>query len=257
MDHCDASTHASRRSRIFSGYPFLAPLLAFSIFLSLGCQPDESPLRSENESLRKQLTKQESMIISLEDGNKVMQQQIDLLNRELREAKQQAERAEAERKALATKLEAQLAENRKLSTEAQRILAKQALLAQTLRVADKGGESEELPQPLAAVSRAAEEALARNGYVVRVSVRTDQKAVFVTERKISAPASLEHAGFRNQYFLMMQAVPSNGTRLTVKAEFEKMAQGNRVIASGPEEVSEIERRLITEIGKVLSGPGKV
>ena len=230
-------------------------LLLCVLAAAAGCQADESPLKSENESLRKQLSKQESMILSLEDGNKVMQQQIDLLNRELREAKQQAERKETERQELANKLESQLAENRKLAMETQRLGAKQAKLAQALRIVEKGGESEEFAQPLVAVGKAVEDALARNGYLVRVSVKTDQRGVFVTERKISAPVSLEHSGFRNQYIVLMQPANGKGTRLTVKAEFERMAQGNRVITSGPEETSEIERRLIAEVGRVLAGAG--
>ena len=49
-----------------------------------GCKPDDSPFKADNESLRKQLAKQESVVTSLQDGNIVMQQQIDLLNQELR-----------------------------------------------------------------------------------------------------------------------------------------------------------------------------
>ena len=48
----------------------------------LGCPPENSPLQSENQRLKKQLAKQESVIVSLQEGNKVMQQQIDLLNQE-------------------------------------------------------------------------------------------------------------------------------------------------------------------------------
>src|SRR5262245_20332973 len=52
-----------------------------------GCKPDDSPFRAENDTLKKQLTRQESLVTSLQDGNKVMQQQIDLLNQEIRDAK--------------------------------------------------------------------------------------------------------------------------------------------------------------------------
>ena len=41
------------------------------------------------------------MVTSLQDGNKVMQQQIDLLNQELRDAKKSAESAKAEAKSSA------------------------------------------------------------------------------------------------------------------------------------------------------------
>ena len=63
-------------------------VIALCVFAS-GCKPDDSPFKAENESLRKQLAKQESVVTSLQDGNKVMHQQIDLLNQELRDARNQ------------------------------------------------------------------------------------------------------------------------------------------------------------------------
>ena len=243
----------------------LAPLFSLAVLSwCVGCTPDESPFRQENENLRKQLAKQESLLTSLQDGNKVMQQQIDLLNQELRDAKKQAEHAQAEAKTLQTeaktlgvKLDAQLAEAKKLSGEIQRTAAKAAQVTESIRVEEKGSQTEDLPRPLPAVGKAAEEALARNGYRIRVTVKTDQKAVFVTERKISTPTSLETAGSRNQYIVSLQALPSNVTRLSVKAEFERVAQGGRVLAVDGEEIAEIERRLIAEIGKAVSSPSKL
>jgi hypothetical protein len=227
-------------------------LIAISLFFSGGCQPDDSPLKSENENLRKELVKQESLIVSLQDGNKVMQQQIDLLNHELREAKEQVERVMTERTALTARLDAQEGKNRKLAADAQRVAERVAQLGQALQVNEKDAASEELSQPLSAVLKAAEEALAQHGYAVRVSIKTDQKAVYVTDRKVSPPASLEVPGFRNQYVISVQALTGGSTRLSVKAEFERMAQGNRVLAAGPDETGEIERRLIAEIGKSLT-----
>ena len=232
-------------------------LLITTALMAPACNQNESPLKEENERLRKQVTKQESVVVSLQDGNKVMQQQIDLLNRELRDAKKETERADAERRGIAAMLGAKVEENKKLTAEVQRTAAMKAQASQSLRVEDKGGQSEDFPRPLAMVFKAAEEALARNGYSVRVSVKTDQKAVYVTERKISAPASLEVPGFRNQYLLSLQALPSNGTRLSIKAEFEKMAQGGKVLPAGPEEKAEIERRLINEINKALASPNRL
>jgi hypothetical protein len=201
---------------------------------------------------------------SLQDGNKVMQQQIDLLNQELRDARKQTEHAQtevktlqAETKALGTKLESQLAESKKLSGEIQRTAAKAAQATDNIRIEEKGSQVEDLPRPLAVVGKAAEEALARNGYHVKVSVKTDQKAIFVTERKSSTPASLEMSGFRNQYVVSLQALPSNVTRLSVKADFEKLVQGGRVLPVNAEETAEIERRLIAEIGKTVSSPSKL
>jgi len=243
----------------------LAPLFSLAVLSwCVGCAPDESPFRQENENLRKQLAKQESVMNSLQDGNKVMQQQIDLLNQELRDAKKQAEHAQAEAKALqaearalGTKLDSQLAKSKKLSGEIQRTAAKAAQATDNIRVEEKGSQVEDLPRPLAAVGKAAEEALARNGYRVKVSVKTDQKTIYVTERKVTTPTSLETSGSRNQYLVSLQALPSNVTRLSVKADFERLAQGGRILAVDAEETAEIERRLIAEIGKAVASPSKL
>lgn len=243
----------------------LAPLFSLAILSwCVGCAPDESPFRQENESLRKQLAKQESVLNSLQDGNKVMQQQIDLLNQELRDAKKQAEHAQAEAKALqaeaktlGTKLDSTLAESKKLSGEIQRTAAKAAQATDNIRIDEKGSQVEDLPRPLAAVGKAAEEALAKNGYRVKVSVKTDQKTIYVTERKVTTPTSLETSGSRNQYVVSLQAMPSNVTRLSVKADFERLAQGGRILAVDAEETAEIERRLIAEIGKAVASPSKL
>ncbi len=45
--------------------------------------------------------------------------------------------------------------------------------------------------------------------------------------------------------------------LRVRADFEKIAQGNRVLHAGAEETADIERRLIAEISKALAASGKV
>ena len=213
-------------------------------------------MNEENERLREQVAKQESMVSSIQDGNKFLQEQTRVLTQEVREAKKEAVRLEAERKAAATKLEAQLLENRKLSRDNQQITAKKGQAEQILRVEDKGSQSEELPRSLVAVCKAVEQALERNGYSVRVSMKTDQRAVYVTDRKVSTPTSLELPGFRNQYLVSIQSLPSNHARLSVKAEFEKIGQGGRVVIAGNEEIAEIERRLIGEIQQALT-PGKV
>lgn len=46
------------------------------------------------------------------------------------------------------------------------------------------------------------------------------------------------------------------TRLSVKADFEKLAQGGRILSVSPEETAEIERRFIGEINKALAAPSK-
>ena len=128
-------------------------------FLTSSCKPDDSPFKAENESLRKQLAKQESVVTSLQDGNKVMQQQIDLLNQELRDAKKAAESAKAEAKAAADNLAIQAAQAKKLSADFQKTAAAQA--AQNIHVEEKGTQTEDIPRPLSTVARITEEALSR------------------------------------------------------------------------------------------------
>jgi uncharacterized membrane protein len=219
-----------------------------------GCKPDDSPYKAENESLRKQLSKQESVVNSLQDGNKVMHQQIDLLNQELRDAKQSAESAKAEAKSAADNLAIQTAQAKKLSADVQKTAAAHA--AQSIHVEEKGAQTEDIPRPLSTVAKMVEESLSRNGYHFKVSIKTDQKAVYVTERKVSPPISLEVPGSRNQYVLSLHALPSNITKLNVKADFEKLAQGGRILSVSAEEISEIERSLIREINKALASPSK-
>jgi hypothetical protein len=269
--------------------------------MTSGCKPDESPLKAENDQLRKQVAKQESVMASIQEGTKVMQQQIDLLNRELREAKKEADRAEAqrkeiaqqletegqalggkieaerkalahqldvdrkaftvkldnERKSLLSKVEAEAAEKQKLVMEVKRLTDLNLRSIPTVRVEEKGGQSAELPQPLTSVSKAVEEVLARIGYTIKASLKTDQRAVYVTERKVAPPASIEVSGFRNEYLLSLHSLPTNGTRIVVKADFEKLAQGGKTpAAAAADEIAEIERRLISEIGKAAGSPGK-
>lgn len=219
-----------------------------------GCAPDDSPFRAENDALKKQITKQESLLGSLQDGNKVMQQQIDLLNQELRDARHTTESAKTETKQLTEQLELQLAQTKRMSAEVQRTTAAQA--AQSLNIDEKGAQIDTLPRPMTTVAKAIEETLTRNGYQLRVSAKTDQRTAYVTTRKVSTPTSLEVAGFRNQYVISLQALPANITKLSVKAEFEKLAQGGRILTVSAEETSEIERRLIGEINKALEAPSK-
>ena len=108
-----------------------APMLL--LLAASACKPDDAPLKAENETLRKQLARQESVLNSLQDGTKVMQQQIDLLNQELRDAKKETQRAHdetervrAEAKEATLKFEAQVAQTKKLSAEVQRTAAAQA-----------------------------------------------------------------------------------------------------------------------------------
>jgi len=233
----------------------IALIIALPALLVLSaCKPDDSPFRTENDALKKQVARQESLVTSLQDGNKVMQQQIDLLNQEIRDAKKAADSAKAEAKDAAEQREQQLVQARKLTADIKKTAIEQA--AQSIHIDQKGAQFEDLPRPLNTVTKTVEEALARNGYQVRVSIKADHKAVIVTERKISNPVSLEVAGFRNLYVIAVQAQPLNVTRLSVKAEFEKLAQGGRILSVSAEETAEIERRLIGEVSKALAAPSK-
>ncbi|MEP6932643.1 MAG: hypothetical protein ABI988_01665 [Nitrospirota bacterium] len=234
-------------------WPLWIGAIAVCVVVS-GCKPDDSPFKAENESLRKQLAKQESVVTSLQDGNKVMHQQINLLNQELRDAMKSAESAKVEAKAAAANLAIQEAQTKKLSVDVQKTTAAHA--AQIIHVEEKGSQAEDIPRPLRSVAKMVEETLSRNGYHIKVSIKTEQKAVYVTERKVSPSASLEIAGSRNQYMLSLQALPSNITRLNVKADFEKLAQGGRVLSVSAEEVAEIERSLLREVNKALASPSK-
>ena len=225
--------------------------------LAIACKPDESPLINKNKELREQIGKLESIIASLQDGNKVMQDQINLLNEELRESKKETETVAADLKAQATKLSGQISKNRKLTAENRRLAERQARAIPTLQVQTKGGQTKEFTRPIKVVGAAIEKALARNGYTLQVSVTTEKLSVFVTTRKVSPPSSLEQTGFRNQYVVSLKRLSSKKTRVDVKADFEKVAQGNRALAAGPEETAEIERRLIAEISKALKAKGKV
>ena len=236
-------------------YAAAAWLGAIALCVSLtGCKPDDSPFKAENDALKKQVAKQESLLNSLQDGNKVMQQQINLLNQELRDAKTATEAAKAEATHLSEQLDVQLAQAKRMSAEVQRTAAAQA--AHSLKIEDKGAQIDTLPRPLNTVAKAVEDALARNGYQLKVSVKTDQKAGYVTERKVSNPSSLEVSGSRNQYLITLQSLPANLTKLSVKAEFEKVAQGGRILSVSAEETTEVERRLIGEIRKALDAPSK-
>jgi hypothetical protein len=217
------------------------------VLVTFGCTPDDSPFRAENEVLKRQVLKQESLLSSLQDGNKVMQQQIDLLNQELRDARSTTEAAKNEAKHQIEQYELQLAETK-------RMIASQ--MTESLKVEEKGAQSDTLPRPMPTVAKVVEDALARNGYHLKVSVKTDQRAVYVTERKISNPTSLEVTGSRNQYLIFLQALPDNLTKLGVKAEFERVAQGGRILSVSHEETNEIEHRLINEINKALANPAK-
>ena len=237
-------------------------LIALVVLGILGCPADTSPLQSENQRLKKQLAKQETVIASLQEGNRVMQQQIDLLNQESRTTRKQLEQdIQGAQKKLqqisqghreeAKKLESLKAEKLKLSADARWLRTQRDNLRKGLKVLQTGGAKQELLFPFETILKVTETALIRNGYHVIVSMETDQKAVYVTDRKISTPASLEVTGFRNQYILAVEKGKQQNTSIWVKADFEKIAENGQILDAGEKEISEIESRLIQEIQRTL------
>ncbi len=70
------------------------------------------------------------------------------------------------------------------------------------------------------------------------------------------PVLLEIAGSRNYYVLAFHALSLNVTKLQVKADFEKLAQGGRLLSVNREEASEIERSLFREVNEAVASPSE-
>ena len=302
-----------------SGMPSLSRHLIRASFISLalltGCPaPDNTPLIEENKRLKEQIAKQESLMTTLQDGNRVLQEQVDRLSQELRknenEFVKQLEVAQQTGQGLSTdkqnllqqvtaltnqnrklKLDAQklrkrlelvqqtgkglsadkqdllqqienlMQENRKLQADGQKFkndaqwLRKQReLVRQALQANNHAVKEEMLSHRLPDATKAALQALADNGYTLMAKMETDQKSVFITERKISPSSSLEMSGYRNQYLMELEAQPDNQTALKVKAEYEEMTPGGTIIEVGEEEIADIESRLVQVIRQVLEQP---
>jgi hypothetical protein len=246
------------------------------LFLS-GCPQDNSGLQEENIQLKKQVTKLESVIHSLQEGNKIMQQQIDLLNQEARKTTESYENqlrdVEATHQEQLRDAQAKMAElvngpkkdvariktleqeNRKLEGETKWLRSQRDQMRKTLAIQQIGGQTQELPFSFSSVSKIIEEALTKNGYSILSSMQTDQKAIYITDRKTSLPPSLELSGFRNQYLLSLEKGPSDHATLWVRAEFEKLSKNGQMFSAPQSEITEIELRLIQEIHQGLSDRG--
>ena len=191
-----------------------------------------------------------------------MQQQIDLLNQEARDAKEKFEQelqtvqerltqtVQSHKKEEA-KLQELQTKNLKLAGDARWLRTQREQMRNALKVRQDGGKTEELSFTFPTVLKVAEAALTHNGYTVLVSMQTDQKAIYITERKTSPPASLEVPGFRNQYLLVLEKQSSEKTRMSVKADFEKLSQKGSILEAGEKQQQEIELRLIHEIRRTL------
>ncbi|HBP88715.1 MAG TPA: hypothetical protein DD706_13570 [Nitrospiraceae bacterium] len=253
---------------------FLSFGVAICLLILTGCPQNNSGLEEENIQLKKQAFKLESVIHSLQEGNKVMQQQIDLLNQEARKTaesyEEQLRDVEATHQEQLRDTQAKMAElvdspkkdgarikileqeHRKLEGENKWLRSQRDQMRKTLTLHQIGGQSQELPFPFSSVSEIIEDALTKNGYSILSSMQTDQKAVYITDRKTSLPPSLELSGFRNQYLLSIEKGPSDHTIIWVRAEFEKLSKNGQMFAAPQSDITDIELRLIQEIHQALS-----
>ncbi len=257
-------------------------LVGMLILFLTGCpqdnsgRQDESGLQeeqTENIKLKKQVTKLESIIHSLQEGNKIMQQQINLLNQEARKTAESYEEQlrdwEASHQEQLRDAQAKMAElvsgpkkdgarikileqeNRKLEGEAKWLRSQRDQMRKTLTLQQIGGQTQELPFSFSSVSKIIEDALTQNGYSILSSMQTDQKAVYITDRKTSLPSSLELSGFRNQYFLSIEKGLSDHAIVWVRAEFEKLSKNGQMFSALQSDITDIELRLIQEIHQAL------
>ncbi len=242
-------------------------ILCGGALLLSGCPVDNTDaLKQENRQLKKQIAKLESVVFSLQEGNKAIQQQIDLINREARKTQQEYElKLKEKEKQIQNLSQGNKQDNSHLQELEQEIekLRRDARWLRTLRdkwrkgltVVKKGGQAKKIDYPFSAIIAATQSTLVQNGYTILASMPTDQQAAFITNRKTSPPASLEVTGFRNQYILTItQLTPPQSSTLWVKADFEKLSQNGLLLDASKLEIKEIEDRLIREIQQTLNKP---
>ncbi len=233
------------------------------LLMLTACPQDQTALQGETLQLKKQTAKLESVIQSLQEGNKVLQQQIDRLNQEGRETaasyeakiqeaqSQITQLSKAPKKDVAT-IQSLEKKNTKLQRDAQWLRSQRDHMRKSLIIQQIGGQSHELPFTFSAVSTIMEESFTKNGYTILSTMQTDQKAVYITDRKTSLPPSLELSGFRNQYLAMIEKGPADHTTIWVRAEFEKLSRNGHIFAAPQAELADIELRLIQEIHQTLA-----
>jgi DNA repair exonuclease SbcCD ATPase subunit len=240
--------------------------LALGVILCLlvltACPQDQTPLQSEAIQLKKQIAKLESVLQSLQEGNKVLQKQINLLNQEsretdasyeakLEEAKNQiAQLANVPKKDVAT-IQALEQKNKQLQRDAKWLRSQRDHMRQSLIIQQIGGQAYELPFAFSTVSTIIEDAFTKNGYTILTTMQSDQKAIYITDRKTTLPPSLELSGFRNQYLAMIEKGPGDHTTIWIRAEFEKLSRKGHIYAAPQAELADIEMRLIQEIHQTL------
>ena len=207
-------------------------VLCSGFLLLLGCPTDNAPLQQENFQLKKQAAKLESVVQSLQEGNKAIQQQIDLLNRdarqtqkhyeqELKKATEEIQHLSQDHKQENTHVDSLEQENKKLRGDARWLRTQREQTRKKLRVKQAGGKTKTLDYPILKIIEGTQSTLAQNGYTILASMQTDIKAVYLTDRKTSPPSSLELTGFRNQYLLSIEKMSSAQSAIWVKADFEK------------------------------------
>lgn len=247
--------------------------------LLTACPPDNTPLIEENERLKKQNTKQETMMATIQDGNRVLQEQIDRLNQELRDNEQasaeQLERAQQTGQSLSTEnhnllkqIQTLTKDNQKLKREYEKLkventkhkgdaqwLRKQRdIFRKSLQANTQTAKTQRFPYPLRDVIKATSQALAQHGYIVLAKMATDTKAVFVTERKTSPSSSIASRGYRNQYLVELTAQSTNQTALKIRSQYEKMRQEEPILDTDSEAVSDLEQQFIQAIHQRLDQP---
>ncbi len=241
----------------------LAFVAALCLILLTACPQDQTALQGETLQLKKQTAKLESVIQSLQEGNKVLQQQIDRLNQEAREAAASYETKLREAHEQITQLTntpkkdmgtIQSLEKKitKLQNDANWLRSQRDHMRKSLVIQQIGGQAHELPFSFSSVSTIMEDALTQNGYTMLSTMKTDQKAIYITDRKTSLPPSLELSGFRNQYLAMIEKGPGDHTTIWVRAEFEKLSRNGHIFAAPQAEIADIELRLIQEIHQTLT-----
>ena len=238
-------------------------VVVLCLIMLTACPQDQTALQGETLQLKKQTAKLESVIQSLQEGNKVLQQQIDRLNQESRETtasyETQLEEAQSQIKQLSNIPKKDVAtiqslekKNTKLKRDSQWLRSQRDHMRKSLIIQQIGGQTHELPFTFPAVSTMMEESFTKNGYTILSTMQTDQKAIYITDRKTSLPPSLELSGFRNQYLAMIEKGPADHTTIWVRAEFEKLSRNGHIFAAPQAELADIELRLIQEIHQTLA-----
>lgn len=133
-----------------------------SLVLLTGCPPDNTPLIEENDQLKERIVKQESMMTTLQEGNRVLQEQIDRLNQELRAnedefgkrlelAQQTGQGLSTEKQNLLQQVAAITNKNRKLQAETKKLRKQLELAQQTGQ--DLSGEKQNFIQQITALTQ--------------------------------------------------------------------------------------------------------